>query len=72
MPSSKPFALLVVPDDEPPALAGTPLEARAQAPNAGSMAYNGTMHGLGMSIENLEKFAGRSPVNLVTRGARSR
>ena len=30
MPNAKPFAHLAVPDDEPPALAGTPLEFRAR------------------------------------------
>jgi D-3-phosphoglycerate dehydrogenase len=40
------------------------------APHAGSMAYNGTMRGLEMSIENLEQFAVGSPVNVVARGSR--
>ena len=40
------------------------------APHAGSMAYNGTMRGLEMSIENLEQFAAGSPVNVVARGIR--
>ena len=31
MPNQKPFSLLVVPDDEPPVLFGTPYEARARA-----------------------------------------
>ena len=31
MPEPKPFSLLVVPDDEPPVLAGTPLEERSRA-----------------------------------------
>ena len=31
MTTSKPFSLLVIPDDEPPVLAGTPLEGRARA-----------------------------------------
>ncbi|MDE2843407.1 MAG: hypothetical protein OXN21_08500 [Chloroflexota bacterium] len=30
MSNAKPFALLAIPDDEPPALAGTPLESRAR------------------------------------------
>ena len=41
------------------------------APHAGSMAYNGTMRGLEMSIENLERFAAGSPINVVAQGHRS-
>ena len=41
------------------------------APHAGSMAYNSTMRGLEMSIENLEQFAAGSPVNVVARGSRA-
>lgn len=41
------------------------------APHTGSMAYNGTMRGLEMSIENLEQFAAGSPVNVVARGSRT-
>jgi len=41
------------------------------APHAGSMAYNGTMRGLEMSIENLERFAAGSPVNVVAQGFRT-
>ena len=40
------------------------------SPHAGSMAYNGTMRGLEMSIENLEQFAAGSPVNVVAEGQR--
>ena len=35
------------------------------SPHVGGMAYNGTMRGLEMSIENLEAFAAGSPVNVV-------
>ena len=38
----------------------TKLDNVVLAPHAGSMAYNGTMRGLEMSIENLEQFAGPS------------
>ena len=38
------------------------------SPHVGGMAYNGTMRGLEMSIENLEAFAAGSPVNVVTGG----
>lgn len=41
------------------------------APHAGSMAYNGTMRGLEMSIENLERFAAGTPINVVAQGHRS-
>ena len=36
------------------------------SPHAGGMAYNGTMRGLEMSVENLEQFVAGSPVNVVT------
>lgn len=40
------------------------------SPHNGSMAYNGTMRGLEMSIENLEAFAAGRPVNVVAAGNR--
>lgn len=49
----------------------TLLENVVLAPHAGSMAYNGTMRGLEMSIENLERFAAGSPVNVVAQGFRT-
>ena len=49
----------------------TQLDNVVLAPHAGSMAYNGTMRGLEMSIENLEQFAAGSPVNVVARGCRA-
>ena len=48
----------------------TRLDNVVLSPHAGSMAYNGTMRGLEMSIENLEQFAAGSPVNVVARGNR--
>ena len=48
----------------------TRLDNAVLSPHAGSMAYNGTMRGLEMSIENLEQFAAGSPVNVVARGNR--
>lgn len=54
----------------PPAHPLTLLDNVVLAPHAGSMAYNGTMRGLEMSIENLEQFAAGSPVNVVARGSR--
>ena len=55
----------------PPGHPLTLLDNVVLAPHAGSMAYNGTMRGLEMSIENLERFAAGSPVNVVARGSRS-
>ena len=55
----------------PPGHPLTKLDNVVLAPHAGSMAYNGTMRGLEMSIENLEQFAAGSPVNVVARGSRS-
>ena len=49
----------------------TRLDNVVLAPHAGSMAYNGTMRGLEMSIENLEHFAEGNPVNVVASGYRS-
>lgn len=49
----------------------TRLDNVVLAPHAGSMAYNGTMRGLEMSIENLEQFADHNPVNVVAKGYRS-
>ena len=54
----------------PPGHPLTKLDNVVLAPHAGSMAYNGTMRGLAMSIENLEQFAAGSPVNVVARGTR--
>jgi D-3-phosphoglycerate dehydrogenase len=54
----------------PPGHPLTLLDNVVLAPHAGSMAYNGTMRGLEMSIENLEQFAAGSPINLVARGSR--
>ena len=48
----------------------TELDNVVLAPHAGSMAYNGTMRGLEMSIENLEQFAAGNPVNVVSHGSR--
>ena len=49
----------------------TELDNVVLSPHAGSMAYNGTMRGLEMSIENLEGFAAGHPVNVVTAGNRA-
>ena len=49
----------------------TELDNVVLSPHAGSMAYNGTMHGLEMSIENLEGFAAGHPVNVVAAGNRA-
>ena len=38
--------------------------------HVGGMAYNGTMRGLEMSVENLEAFAQGNPVNVVAQGSR--
>ena len=54
----------------PPGHPLTLLDNVVLAPHAGSMAYNGTMRGLEMSIENLEQFAAGSPVNVVAQGSR--
>ncbi len=54
----------------PPGHPLTRLDNAVLAPHAGSMAYNGTMRGLEMSIENLERFASGDPVNVVARGNR--
>jgi phosphoglycerate dehydrogenase-like enzyme len=40
------------------------------SPHAGGMAYNGTMRGLEMSVENLEAFATGNPIYVVARGSR--
>ena len=55
----------------PPGHPLTLLDNVVLAPHAGSMAYNGTMRGLEMSIENLEQFAAGSPVNVVAQGSRT-
>ena len=49
----------------------TELDNVVLSPHAGSMAYNGTMRGLEMSIENLEGFAAGHPVNVVAAGNRA-
>jgi phosphoglycerate dehydrogenase-like enzyme len=57
-----------------PLLAGHPLtelENVVLSPHAGGMAYNGTMRGLEMSIENLESFAAGNPIYVVAQGNRS-
>ncbi|PKB57959.1 MAG: hypothetical protein BZY73_00840 [SAR202 cluster bacterium Casp-Chloro-G3] len=43
----------------------TRLDNVVLSPHAGGMAYNGTMRGLEMSVENLEAFAAGHPTNLV-------
>ena len=48
----------------------TKLDNVVLSPHAGGMAYNGTMRGLEMSVENLEAFAAGSPVNVVAPGFR--
>ena len=54
----------------PPGHPFTQLDNVVLSPHNGSMAYNGTMHGLEMSIENLEAFAAGRPVNVVAAGNR--
>lgn len=49
----------------------TKLDNVVLSPHAGGMAYNGTMRGLEMSVENLEQFLAGSPVNVVARGRRA-
>ena len=49
----------------------TELDNVVLSPHAGSMAYNGTMRGLEMSIENLEGFAAGHPVNVIAAGNRA-
>lgn len=48
----------------------TQLENVVLSPHAGGMAYNGTMRGLEMSVENLEAFARGNPVYVVAKGNR--
>ena len=48
----------------------TKLDNVVLSPHAGGMAYNGTMRGLEMSIENLEAFAAGHPIFVVARGTR--
>ncbi len=48
----------------------TMLDNVVLSPHAGSMAYNGTMRGLEMSVKNLESFVAGRPVNVVARGRR--
>jgi len=49
----------------------TELDNVVLSPHAGGMAYNGTMRGLEMSVENLESFAAGSPIYVVAQGSRS-
>lgn len=46
----------------------TKLDNVVLSPHAGGMAYNGTMRGLEMSVENLEAFAAGQPTNVVAKG----
>ena len=48
----------------------TKLDNVVLSPHAGGMAYNGTMRGLEMSIENLEAFAAGHPIFVVAQGTR--
>ena len=48
----------------------TELENVILSPHAGGMAYNGTMRGLEMSVENLESFAKGNPIYVVAQGSR--
>jgi D-3-phosphoglycerate dehydrogenase len=48
----------------------TRLENVVLSPHAGGMAYNGTMRGLEMSVENLEFFAAGQPIHVVAEGHR--
>jgi len=56
-----------------PLSAGNPfarLDNVVLSPHAGGMAYNGTMRGLEMSVENLEAFAAGTPIYVAARGRR--
>ena len=48
----------------------TELDNVILSPHAGGMAYNGTMRGLEMSVENLESFAKGDPIYVVAQGSR--
>jgi D-3-phosphoglycerate dehydrogenase len=48
----------------------TGLDNVVLSPHAGGMAYNGTMRGLEMSVENLEAFAAGRPICVVAAGHR--
>ena len=48
----------------------TKLDNVVLSPHAGGMAYNGTMRGLEMSVENLEAFAAGKPIFVVAQGTR--
>ena len=48
----------------------TKLDNVVLSPHAGGMAYNGTMRGLEMSVENLEAFASGNPIYVVASGSR--
>lgn len=54
----------------PPGHPLTKLDNVVLSPHAGGMAYNGTMRGLEMSVENLEAFAAGSPIYVVATGTR--
>ena len=49
----------------------TELDNVVLSPHAGGMAYNGTMRGLEMSVENLESFAAGNPLYVVAQGTRA-
>ena len=48
----------------------TELDNVILSPHAGGMAYNGTMRGVEMSVENLESFAKGNPIYVVAQGSR--
>ena len=54
----------------PPGHPFTKLDNVVLSPHAGGMAYNGTMRGLEMSVENLEAFAAGNPIFVVAQGTR--
>jgi D-3-phosphoglycerate dehydrogenase len=54
----------------PPGHPFTKLDNVVLSPHAGGMAYNGTMRGLEMSVENLEAFAAGTPICVVAAGRR--
>ena len=55
----------------PPGHPLTELDNVVLSPHAGGMAYNGTMRGLEMSVENLESFAAGNPLYVVAQGTRA-
>ncbi|MEE8465377.1 MAG: phosphoglycerate dehydrogenase [Dehalococcoidia bacterium] len=54
----------------PPGHPFTKLDNVVLSPHAGGMAFNGTMRGLEMSVENLEAFAAGKPIFVVAKGTR--